>query len=204
MHPEILTDEQARLLPFVRLFRRSYYLVGGTAIALQIGHRRSLDFDLFRNGNVDSKKVSDLLRKKRMKYEFIFKNYDGYHFKIGTVKFTFFRFPYNVEHKKIFDNCISMPLLLDLAAMKAFAFSGRGKWKDYVDMYFLLRDHFSFDQIASRAEKLFEEPFSRKLFRTQLSFFGDINYDEEVEYLVQTPSDEEIKSFLTEVATRPF
>src|SRR5436190_17793098 len=151
MHPEILTDEQARLLPFVSLFRRSYYLVGGTAIALQMGHRRSLDFDLFRNGNVDSKKISDLLRKKRMKYEFIFKNYDGFHFKIGTVKFTFFRFPYNVEHKKVFDNYISMPALLDLAAMKAFAFSGRGKWKDYVDMYFLLRDHFSFDRIASRA-----------------------------------------------------
>jgi hypothetical protein len=204
MHPEILTDEQARLLPFVKLFRRSYYLVGGTAIALHIGHRRSIDFDLFRNGNVDSKKISDLLRKKKVKYDFIFKNDDGYHFKIGTVKFTFFRFLCKIEHKKIYDDYISMPTLLDLSAMKAFAFSGRGKWKDYVDMYFLLRDHFSFDQISSKAEQLFEEAFSRKLFRTQLSFFSDINYDEEVEFLVPPPAEEEIKSFLTEIATRPF
>ena len=47
MFKDILTEEQQRLLTLVKLFRQDYYLAGGTAIALQIGHRRSIDFDLF-------------------------------------------------------------------------------------------------------------------------------------------------------------
>jgi hypothetical protein len=47
MHFNILSDKQNELLSFISGFRRNYYLVGGTAIALHIGHRRSIDFDLF-------------------------------------------------------------------------------------------------------------------------------------------------------------
>jgi len=97
-----------------------------------------------------------------------------------------------------------MPTLLDLAAMKAFAFSRRGKWKDYVDMYFLLKNHFSIATISERAEQLFDYEFSSKLFRTQLPFFDDIDYTEPIEYLIPAPSDEEIKSFLTDIAIQPF
>jgi len=46
MHSEILTNEQSELLPLIKLFSKDYHLVGGTAIALHIGHRRSIDFDL--------------------------------------------------------------------------------------------------------------------------------------------------------------
>ena len=47
MFKNILTANQLKLLPLVREFSRDYYLVGGTAIALHLGHRRSIDFDLF-------------------------------------------------------------------------------------------------------------------------------------------------------------
>jgi len=47
MHKEILSGNQMALLPFVQKFIKEYYLAGGTAIALHIGHRRSIDFDLF-------------------------------------------------------------------------------------------------------------------------------------------------------------
>ncbi|MDP3793481.1 MAG: hypothetical protein Q8R07_01885, partial [Candidatus Uhrbacteria bacterium] len=47
MHKEILTEEQVRLLPLLGKFSRDFGLVGGTAIALYLGHRRSIDFDLF-------------------------------------------------------------------------------------------------------------------------------------------------------------
>ena len=47
MHKEILTDEQINLLPLVQLFNKDFGLVGGTAIAFHIGHRESIDFDLF-------------------------------------------------------------------------------------------------------------------------------------------------------------
>lgn len=48
MHEEILNAAQQSLLPLMSQFRREYYLVGGTAIALHIGHRRSVDFDMFK------------------------------------------------------------------------------------------------------------------------------------------------------------
>jgi len=47
MHSEILNDSQKELLPFFKKYKKKYYLVGGTAIALHIGHRRSVDFNLF-------------------------------------------------------------------------------------------------------------------------------------------------------------
>ena len=47
MHPEILSEEQVQLLPLLQQFYKDFYLVSGTAIALQIGHRRSIDFVLF-------------------------------------------------------------------------------------------------------------------------------------------------------------
>ena len=48
MHEEVLNKEQVELLPLLKEFKREFFLVGGTAIALQIGHRRSIDFDLFK------------------------------------------------------------------------------------------------------------------------------------------------------------
>ena len=44
MYKEILNSQQIELLPLMSQFKREYYLVGGTAIALYIGHRRSIDF----------------------------------------------------------------------------------------------------------------------------------------------------------------
>jgi len=46
MHKNILNSNQLELLPLVKEFKRTFYLVGETAIALQIGHRQSFDFDL--------------------------------------------------------------------------------------------------------------------------------------------------------------
>ena len=59
MHSEILNDCQHELLPLVAQFRREYYLVGGTAIALYLGHRRSIDFDLFKPGAINHKRNLD-------------------------------------------------------------------------------------------------------------------------------------------------
>lgn len=47
MHREILTAEQIKLLPVAGMFAKDFGLVGGTAVALHLGHRQSIDFDLF-------------------------------------------------------------------------------------------------------------------------------------------------------------
>lgn len=86
------------------------------------------------------------------------------------------------------------------------ALGGRNKWKDYVDLYFLFKNHFTFYEIATKAEKLFNKNvFSKKLFKGQLSYFDDIDYSEAVDYLPNFEvSEEEIKNFLVEIATQVF
>lgn len=85
--------------------------------------------------------------------------------------------------------------------MKAYALGRRSKWKDYVDLYFLLTGHFTVADMAKKATELFGELFSEKMFRAQLSFFDDIDYSEQVEYLVPNPStDNDIKAELVRQA----
>ena len=91
--------------------------------------------------------------------------------------------------------------LLDLAAMKAYALGRRSKWKDDVDLYFILTEHYTMEQICVRATEIFGELFSEKMFRAQLSFFDDIDYTEAVDYIINNPpSDDDIKRKLIEIA----
>ena len=199
-HKEILTEEQLKLLPLIRKFKRNFYMVGGTAIALHLGHRRSIDFDLFTKSKINRKPLEDRLIKYGYKFKTLHITPQEWTFFIGKVKFTFYQFFYSIHAGINFDEIIRMPSLLDLAAMKAYALGDRAKWKDYVDLYFIFQNNISLKQIARKATALFEEGFSEKLFREQLSYYADINYDEVVEYIVPEPSKEEIKLFLTKIA----
>ncbi len=71
-------------------------------------------------------------------------------------------------------------------------------------MYFLLKYSFSLHDIELKAEELFGEAFSVKLFRQQLTYFKDIDYSEEVYYMNEEPTKPEIEKFLIEVATTEF
>jgi hypothetical protein len=89
-----------------------------------------------------------------------------------------------------------MPDLLQLSAMKAFALGRRSKWKDYIDLYYILKEHYSVGQIVSSADSIFGQLFSEKLFRAQLSYFEDIDFSEPVEFLKEEISPVEVKEFL--------
>lgn len=200
MHKGILSDNQLKLLPLVKEFKREFYLVGGTAIALYLGHRRSIDFDLFKSTSINPKRILSKISAYHYKYQVTRRVTDQLNLTINGVTFTFFEYPYKIEARNNFENITRLPSLLDLAAMKAYALGRRSKWKDYVDFYFLLKDHFTVNQISDRAVEIYDQMFSQKLFRAQLCYFKDIIYSEPVEFLVDPPSDEEIKSFLTERA----
>lgn len=86
---------------------------------------------------------------------------------------------------------------MTLTSIKAFVLGGRNKWKDYVDMYFILKDYYKISNIIKEARKNFGSEFNEKLFRTQLSYFKDINYTEKVIYMKGFEiEDEEIKKTL--------
>ena len=183
MQLEILSKQQNELLPFIGKFKRNYYLVGGTAIALQIGHRRSIDFDLFTEGDIKRSRLKQKVFELSYNKQIIFDDIDQIHFIINDVKTTFFSYPYPIKHDTMLKNIISMPTLLSLAAMKAFALGRRAKWKDYVDLYFLINDHFSIKDISKEAIQIYGHLFSEKLFREQLAFHEDIDYSEPIDYM---------------------
>lgn len=180
MHQEILTEEQKKLLPLLSKFSNDFGLVGGTAVALQIGHRESLDFDMFSLEEFDVRKIKRNVKLEHSINKTVRDEVGQYTFLIGEIQFTFFHYPYPIDFSKKLDNIVNMPDLLTLAAMKIFALGRRAKWKDYVDLYFIIKDFHSLDEIINKAEKIFENEFNEKIIKEQLSYFEDINYSEEI------------------------
>ena len=199
MHEEILTKEQHDLLPLVGKFRERFGLVGGTAIALHIGHRESIDFDMFSPEEFQNGSVRDVFRRAGKEITVLRALTGQFTFVVDGVYMTFFHFPYPITYSESFGKATRMPTLLTLAAMKAFALGQRSKWKDYVDLYFILRDFHSLEEVARQAETLFGSEFNAKLFRQQLSFFDDVSYKEEITFKpgFEVPG-AEIKKALTE------
>jgi Nucleotidyl transferase AbiEii toxin, Type IV TA system len=205
MHLDILNDSQLKLLPLLSKFKRQFYMVGGTAIALHIGHRLSIDFDLFKGKKVKPKEILAKFDEQKEVYIVTLSIHGQLNLMCRDVKFTFFNFEHNIPHKINVENSISIPNLLDLAAMKAFALGRRSKWKDYLDLYFILKSHHNINEISKRAMEFFGDMFSEKLFKAQLSYYKDINYEEQVEFMPGFEVDNEtIKIFLTEAALKSF
>lgn len=202
MHDEILSEAQRNLLPLMAQFHDEFYLVGGTAIALHIGHRRSIDFDMFTSSALRHGRILGKIESNCGKVLVTRRVEEQLNMIAAGVKLTFFQYPFPVKTEESFGEIFRMPPLLSLAAMKAYALGRRSKWKDYVDLHFLLTEHFSISEVSSRANEIFGSLFSEKMFRAQLSFFADIDYSEEVDYLLPSPpSNEQIMYNLTRLAT---
>lgn len=205
MHLEIFNPQQQQLLPLLSTFKKEFYMVGGTAIALHIGHRLSIDFDLFKNGIIKPKNIIDKFKKNKETLLVTLNREGQLNLVCRDVKFTFFNFEYDVPHPIIIEKSITIPALLDLAAMKAFALGRRSKWKDYVDLYFIIKSHYNISEISTRAQELFGELFSEKLFRGQLNYFEGISFDEPVEFMHGFEvSEKEVKEFLIDAALTGF
>ena len=204
MHKEIFNQNQIQLLPLVKQFKREFYMAGGTAIALYIGHRRSIDFDLFKFSPIKPKSIVSEISGFNYPYSITRRVSEQINLTINDVKFTFFQYIFKINANEKFEDILRLPTLIDLAAMKAYALGRRSKWKDYVDLYFILKDYYTLKQISERATILFDQLFSEKLFRAQLSYFEDIDNTEPVEFVVTAVPEDEIKEFLIDKATDLF
>ena len=183
MHKEILTKKQVELLPLLKSFSNDFGLVGGTAMALYIGHRQSIDFDIFTNKKFDNQKV----RKRVLPFgkieRAILDEKGQYTIMVRGVRLTFLEYPFPIKFTKSLNDTVKLPDVLTLAAMKAYALGRRAKWKDYVDLYFVMERYKGIAPIIKKAKNIFGKEFNEKFFRAQLSYFKDIDYSEEVIYL---------------------
>ncbi len=203
MHKDILDEKQLELLPLVQKFRDKFGLVGGTAIALHIGHRESIDFDLFCCETIDNSKIRNTIKThfdNDIDIKVIRDEVGEYSVFLKGVKFTFFHYPFQIEFDVAFEDIINTTNLLTLSAMKAYALGRRAKWKDYVDLYFIFKQY-SLDEVAQNTKNIFGDEFNAKNFREQLNYFDDIDYTEKIIFHNKMDvSDEEIKKTLSKIS----
>ena len=86
MHDEILSSKQVELLPFIKKYRKKYFLVGGTAIGLHIGHRTSIDFDLFSFEKINPTSLKKQVSEAGFRSSVILSLPDQIHFILNEVK----------------------------------------------------------------------------------------------------------------------
>lgn len=126
---------------------KEFYLVGGTALALQLNHRNSLDIDLFTQNEFENNVIIDYLQLNSFKFDVLynFKNtIIGY---INKIKVDFITHSYPLVNPPVTEEGITYLSLQDIAAMKLNAISNSGKrLKDFIDIYFLL-EHFSMTEM---------------------------------------------------------
>jgi len=200
MHDFVLSEKQKKLLPLLSYFKRSFGLVGGTAIALHIGHRKSIDFDLATTGEFDGQEIGETVRRDYEIQSVIVDKPTELTVVVDDIKVSFFKYPFGIAFEENFENVIHTPDLLTLASMKAYALGRRSRWKDYVDLYFLFKK-FTFEEVSEKAIFFFGGEFNEKLFREQLYFFDDIDYSEKIEYTSGCEmTNNEIKKRLIEIS----
>ncbi len=112
MHKEILTETQVNLLPLVRQFKREFYLVEGTAVALYVGHRRSIDFDLFKFTAIHPKSIIAKVSSAGLPYLVTRRVSEQMNMTINDVKFTFFEYPFKIEAPVYFEDFLRIPALI--------------------------------------------------------------------------------------------
>ena len=128
-------------------YLNSFVLVGGTALALQLGNRESIDLDMFSTADFSSNEVlSSLLND----YQIVVNNQltQTLISTINHVKVDFIKFHYPFIRPFVVIDNIRMASVEDIAAMKLDAVTGRGSKKDFYDLYFLLQQ-FSIDDLFS-------------------------------------------------------
>lgn len=171
-------------------------LVGGTALALQIGHRKSIDLDFF--GKVDFEAIqTGSLFARFDTVEVIQKTKNINVFEINGVKVDFVNYSYPWLQDTLVIDGIRLALEKDLAAMKIAAITGRGRKKDFVDMYFLLKEISFTDIISLYNEKYFDA--STYLALKSLTYFDDAEQDMDLDMIEPIEWIEVKKTILKEV-----
>lgn len=121
-------------------FISNFYLSGGTALALQIGHRESVDFDFFSQSDFDPEEILSIL-KRDFAIEDLAIAQGTLNCSINGIKLQFLCYPYNLLQNFIDWNRINLSSIIDIACTKMITVSSRGSKKDYIDIFFLLKQY---------------------------------------------------------------
>ena len=171
---------------------KSFYLAGGTALALQIGHRKSFDLDFFSQDfdeNVVEEKVKTINGFKLVK-----KETQTLHISIGKSKVSFLGYPYPLVFPYRLFNTVAIADVRDIAAMKMTAIANRGTKRDFFDL-FTVAQLFSISELFEVFKSKFSKVnYSKNHVLRSLTYFNDAEDDVELKMLNNT-SWQEVKAF---------
>ncbi|MBW7960257.1 nucleotidyl transferase AbiEii/AbiGii toxin family protein [Patescibacteria group bacterium] len=196
IHLELLDEKRQKVFLDLSLFKDEGYLTGGTALALQINHRKSEDFDVFINKSINN---DFRLKIKKVFGNVIFSLDTGDQINFTTfngIKITFLWYYFPAINPLVQTQSISLASIEDIASDKAITVGRRAIWRDYVDLFYLLKEKiFDLKKIIDLAKNKFKGEFVETQFLEQLSYFGDLKIMP-IEYVGEAHSPKEIKSFL--------
>lgn len=176
MYNKVLNEKSKELLPKFKGFKH-FYLAGGTGLALQIGHRISVDFDFFSPKSV----TKNLLKQCEKtfagaKISVSVNNSDELTIFINGIKTTFLHYHYPVIGRLLSYKGIKILNAKEIGATKAYTIGRRGSFKDYVDLYSIMSLRISsLEEIIRLAEKKYADVFNSRLFLEQLLYFEDLD-----------------------------
>lgn len=178
-----------------------FFLVGGTALALQIGHRISIDLDLFTQTSFDENKMLSNL-EERYQFQMDFQSRNTLKGSIKGVKVDFITHNYPLVKPLIKREGIRMAALEDIAAMKLNAIIGNGtRHKDFIDVAYL-SSSLSLAQMIDAYERKYASRNPTMAIKA-LDYHSDIDFNEPIEMLDGKYKWEEIKRRLGEMTTHP-
>lgn len=155
-----------------------FNLAGGTALALQIGHRKSVDLDLFGARPIDKDEIVALLESMG-NLHILQHSRNILIFNINGVKVDFVNYKYPWLHEIKQEEGIRLVGLADIGAMKLGAITGRGKKRDFTDLYFLLKQ-FTLPELLGFYREKYPDGNEFLVLRS-LTYFDDAEEDKELE-----------------------
>jgi len=172
-------------------------LVGGTALALHLGHRLSIDLDLF--GKINSDILTETLRAEKFEtFDVVFENKVIKHYMINQIKVDVVKYDYYPWLEDVIvENEIKLAGMKDIAAMKLGAITNRGSRKDFIDLFFLLKT-FSLKEIFDFYATKFPDSTPFLTFRS-LVYFDDADKEDMPHMLIPTTWEEVKKCITAEV-----
>ncbi len=196
---DILDQKRRDILPLFKNFKTDFYLAGGTALALQLGHRDSIDFDLFCQKSFStedqSRKVERIFQSHKIAK--IQEEKDTLTFVIDeTIKISFFTYPYKLIKSLLDEDNFKMASLEDIGAMKLSAITGRSVLKDYVDLYFILHK-INLSKLLEITKEKFPTADTNPIIKS-LVYFDDIQKEPILFKHGDDISLESIKKYLSE------
>ena len=177
LHYETVDTDTLELLKKIQALSifNAMRLVGGTSLALQIGHRKSIDIDLFGNLPVEYEHLIDEL--KTLGKVIPLKNSKNIHsFLINNIKVDIVNYDYRWLRNEILNDNICLATIEDIAAMKLNAIIGRGSIKDFVDLFYILKQY-SLSEILKFYDNKYHDG-SRFLVLKSLVYFEDADKQE--------------------------